>query len=73
MASLLASCATNGPATSPEPQIITRVRTIDTGCQWTKPITVDKKLDILTNDTADQIRAHNETGENKCGWKPKAK
>ena len=72
LASLLASCATTGPATEPESQVITRTRIVDTGCDWTKPIMVSK-ADVLTDGTADQIRAHNETGAKRCNWKPKAK
>ncbi len=70
--SLLSACATSGPATETEPQVVTRTRTIDTGCDWTRPIYVSK-ADVLTDGTADQIRAHNETGAGKCGWKPRAK
>lgn len=72
LASLLGACATSGPATETEPQIVTRTRTVDTGCDWTRPIYVSK-ADVLTDGTADQIRAHNETGQAKCGWKPRGK
>lgn len=72
LASLLASCATTGPAAEPAPKVVVQTRIVDTGCDWTKPILVDKTLDILTDGTADQIRAHNETGAKKCGWKPKS-
>ncbi len=72
LASLLAACATTGPATEPEPQIITRVRTVDTACDWTKPIYVSK-ADVLSDPTSDAILAHNLAGSKQCGWKPKAK
>lgn len=72
LAILLPACATTGPATEPEPQIITRTRTVDTGCDWTKPIYVSK-ADVLTDRTADAILAHNIAGAKACGWKPKGK
>lgn len=64
----LAACATTPPA----PEIITKTRTVDTACDWAKPIYVSKK-DVLTDDTAKQIIAHNEAGAARCGWKPKGK
>lgn len=63
----LAACATQ-----PAPEIVTKTRTVDTGCDWTKAIYVSKK-DVLTDDTAKQIIAHNEAGAARCGWKPKGK
>jgi len=41
---------------------------VDTACRWTKPIYISKS-DVLTDGTADQIVAHNETGAKRCGWK----
>jgi len=64
----LAACATKPLP----PEIITKTRTVDTGCDWTKAIYVSKK-DVLTDDTAKQIIAHNEAGAARCGWKPKGK
>lgn len=55
---LLAACATTGP----------EIKIVDTACRWTKPIYVSRG-DILTDGTADQIEAHNETGAKRCGWK----
>lgn len=72
LASLLTACATTGPATEPDPQIITRTRTVDTACDWTKPIYVSK-ADVLSDATADAILVHNLAGARQCGWKPKAK
>jgi len=40
---------------------------IDSGCYWTKPIRISR-ADILTEATAEQILAHNETGAKRCGW-----
>lgn len=62
----LAACATTQP---PEPRVVTR--TVDTGCEWAKPIFVSK-ADVLTDDTAKAILAHNKAGAARCGWKPKA-
>lgn len=56
---LLTGCETTGPV------VVT-----DTGCDWAKPILIHKTLDRLTQDTALQILAHNETGAIRCGWKP---
>lgn len=72
LGSLLTACAVTGPETEPEPQIVTRTRTVDTGCDWTKPIYVSK-ADVLTDATAAAILAHNLAGAKQCGWKPKAK
>lgn len=66
---LLTACATSGPATEPEPQVITRTRVIDTGCQTFKPVYVSN-ADVLTKVTADGILANNVAGERQCGWKP---
>lgn len=69
---LMSGCAA-GPATeTPEPQIVTRTRIIDTACQWVRAI-LPSKADVLTDGTAKQIATHNELGEQKCGWKPNAK
>ena len=65
---LLSSCTTTGRETDPEPRTITR--TVDTACDWTKPIYVSK-ADVLTDDTAAAILAHNKAGAKVCGWKPK--
>lgn len=61
----LAACAHDVP-----PQIIEKTRVVDTGCEWTKPIYVSK-ADVLTDDTAKEILAHNKSGSARCGWKPK--
>lgn len=63
LTALLAGCCT-----PPEPT----VRIIDTACAWTKPIIISKQ-DILTDGTAQQIVAHNDTGRDRCGWKPPSK
>jgi type IV pilus biogenesis protein CpaD/CtpE len=68
LASLFGCSATTGPA-----EVRTETRIIDTACQWTKPIRIDRSADVLTDGTADQIRAHNEAGAARCGWRPKGK
>ena len=55
---LLTGCATDGPVTG------------DAGCLWTRPIYVGAG-DHLTEETAVQIEAHNETGARRCGWRPR--
>lgn len=75
MALLQASCATTGPsepAATPEPEVVTKTRIVDTGCDWNSPIYVDK-TDVISDSTAKQILAHNKTGAAKCGWKPNSK
>ncbi|WP_083253006.1 hypothetical protein [Burkholderia latens] len=77
LAVLSSSCATDGPATKPpaapcEPQIVTKTRIVDTACDWTRPIYVSK-TDVLNDDTARQILAHNMAGAKNCGWKPSSK
>jgi len=73
VAPLSSGCATSGAdlAKTPaaEPLVQVKTRFIDTGCDWTKPIYVSKG-DVLTNETADEILAHNKMGAAKCGWKP---
>lgn len=53
MATLLAGCATGGPATDP--------------CGAFRPILVSR-ADVLTDGTARAILAHNETGRRLCRW-----
>lgn len=53
LAPLLASCATVGPATD--------------ACAVFEPIYVSR-LDVLTDQTAREILAHNELGAKLCGW-----
>lgn len=63
LAALLSGCCT-----PPAPE----VRVIDTACTWTVPIYVSR-ADVLTDDTAESILAHNETGRDRCGWVPPKK
>lgn len=51
-AGLLTGCAIN-------------TRVTDTGCLWTRTITVSQ-ADVLSDGTARQILAHNETRERVC-------
>ena len=60
----LAACAHDTP-----PQVIEKVRVVDTACEWTRPIYISRS-DVLTDDTAKQIKTHNEAGAARCGWKP---
>lgn len=73
LAALSSSCATDGPATKPsapcEPQIIVKTRVTDTACDWTRPIYVSK-TDVLSDETARAVLAHNQAGAKVCGWKP---
>lgn len=52
---LLTACAGTGPATE----------VIDAGCYWTAPIYVSRD-DVLTDETAKQVLAHNETWAARC-------
>ena len=56
MTLFMSGCVTGGPKT-------------DLGCTWAKPIYLNR-ADQLTTDTARAILAHNETGAERCGWKP---
>ena len=49
----LPSCGASGSASS---------------CAGFKPIIIDK-LDVLTRGTLEAIIAHDELGQNLCGWK----
>jgi hypothetical protein len=75
VASLSSGCATNGvdQAKTPaaEPLVQVKTRFVDTGCDWTKPIYVSKG-DVLTDETAKAILAHDQAGAVKCGWRPSA-
>lgn len=68
---LIVSCATSGPATSPQliTEIVEKPVYIDTACKWVKPILVSRN-DNVTDETARQILAHNRAFEANCG-KPK--
>lgn len=59
LVTLLTACTTSGP----------EIKLVDTGCDWTRAIYVSRS-DILTDGTARQILAHNETGKKRCAWKP---
>lgn len=77
LAVLSSSCATDGPETKTsaapcEPQIVTKTRIVDTACEWTRPIYVSK-TDVLSDETARAILAHNTAGAKVCGWKPTGK
>jgi len=66
MVPLLSSCMTNGHETNKVDKAIAQLpKVIDTSCRWSKYILVSKK-DVLTDSTARQILAHNETLERLC-------
>lgn len=73
---LLTSCATSGaaPEKTPvvEPLVQVKTRFVDTACDWTKPIYVSE-TDVLSDETARAILAHNRAGAAQCGWKPTSK
>ncbi|MBB3011614.1 hypothetical protein [Cupriavidus alkaliphilus] len=66
-AALLAGCQTCPPA--PAPEVVTKTRVVDTACDWTRPIYLDKS-DVLSDATAKAILAHNQAGAKACNWKP---
>lgn len=66
---LTACCTTSGES---KPQVVVQTKIVDTACEWTKPLYVDK-ADVLTDDTAKAILAHNRAGAKVCGWRPKEK
>lgn len=61
---LLMSCGTNGVGISKPPV----VKVIDTACSWTNYIYISKD-DVLTDGTARQILAYNETRQENCDGK----
>lgn len=63
LATLLTSCATNGRGIKEATE--TKTVVIDTACKWVQPILISKK-DVLTDGTARQILAHNETWSKNC-------
>lgn len=68
---MLPGCSTtNGAGT--EPRVEYKTKVVDTACDWTKPIYVSK-ADVLTDETAATILAHNRAGARVCGWKLKGK
>ena len=73
VASLSSGCVTSGAdlAKTPaaEPLVQVKTRFVDTACDWAKPIYVSNG-DVLTDETAKAILAHNQAGAVKCGWKP---
>jgi hypothetical protein len=58
---LLTACAIDGREIKPPPTPVV----IDTGCKWAAPIFISKS-DVLTDETARQILAHNETYMTVC-------
>ncbi|WP_244122047.1 hypothetical protein [Burkholderia gladioli] len=59
-------CPTNEAAA---PQVETRTKVVDTACSWVKPIYLGK-TDVLSDETARAILAHDQAGAKECGWKP---
>lgn len=69
LVTLTGCCTTSGNA---DTKIEYRTKVVDTACDWTKPIYVSK-VDVLSDQTAAEILAHNRAGSRVCGWKPKGK
>ena len=63
MATLASGCAITGRGTERVQMV-----PVDTSCSWARPIFVSGQ-DVLTDQTAKAILAHNETGAKRCGWK----
>lgn len=58
---LISGCAINGRETESIGDVIQQTPVvIDTACKWVKPVFISKQ-DVLTDGTARQILAHNET------------
>lgn len=55
---LLTACVATGP----------EIETVDAGCYWSAPIFVNQQ-DVLTEQTAEAILAHNLTWQQRCGNK----
>ena len=67
LAALLIGCAMNGRATKPVPSTPPDI------CSPWRPIYLTKaEAKMLSNESAGQILAHNQTGERLCHWQPKA-
>lgn len=66
---LLAGCASTAACPPTAPEVVTKTRVVDTGCDWVKPIYLDK-TDVLSDATAAAILAHDKAGAQKCNWKP---
>ena len=70
---LLTSCAATGCATvkptppAPTPVQIAMASTVPDFCATAKPIYISRN-DVLTDQTAAAILAHNLTGRKLCGW-----
>lgn len=60
---VMAGCQTVPPA--PDPVVTYKTKVVDTGCNWTKIITVSKQ-DVLTDETAAEILAHDKAYTTNC-------
>lgn len=50
----------------------THGRATDTGCAAFRTIYLTSaEIDMLTDESAAQVLAHNETGARLCGWRPR--
>ncbi len=65
--STLAGC-TLTELTRQDPEVVYKTRTVDTACQWTKIITVSRD-DRMTDETWNQLLAHNKEWVRRCGTK----
>lgn len=64
----LAGCPASCPPIA-APEVVTKTRIVDTGCDWAKPIYLDKS-DVLSDATAKAILSYDQTGAKVCNWKP---
>jgi hypothetical protein len=55
-----------------EPLVQVKTRFVDTACDWTRPIYVNS-TNVLSDETAKAILAHNRAGAAQRGWKPTSK
>lgn len=66
---VLSGCAAPDCPPAPQPEVVTKTRIVDTSCDWTKPIYLDK-TDVLSDATAKAILAYDQAGAKACNWKP---
>jgi hypothetical protein len=66
---LLSACAAPVCPPTPPAEVVTKTRVVDTACDWVKPIYLDK-TDVLSDETAKAILAHDKAGAKACNWKP---
>lgn len=65
----LSACQTCPTVTAEPPEVVTKTRIVDTACDWTRAIYLNKS-DVLSDETAKAILAHDQAGAKACNWKP---